>query len=70
MKVYQLMNLLEAAPAGADVKLTLHGTGFAVVECAHVQDKIFLISGADVEVIDDNAQSMGMLSELVSVDDE
>lgn len=62
MKVYQLMNLLEKAPAGMDVVVGLAHTLNAEV-VGHEQDEVFILTGGDAELIDDDGNSKGYLSQ-------
>jgi len=64
MKVYQLMILLEKAPAGAEVVVNMTATLNAPVEYASTDDGEFIITGGDAEVIDPNGDSIGWLSGL------
>lgn len=71
MKVYQLMTLLEKAPAGAEVLVQMSGTLNASVECANIEgDEQFVITGGDAEVIDSNGETIGWLSGLTEAESE
>jgi hypothetical protein len=64
MKVYQLMTLLEKAPAGAEVLVGMTGTLNAEVEGAEIDGEQVILTGGDAEVIDSNGDPIGWLSTL------
>jgi hypothetical protein len=70
MKVYQLMTILEKAPAGAEVVVNMSTTLNATVESVETSDGELVITGGDAEVIDTNGDSMGWLSEISNVEEE
>lgn len=70
MKVYQLMNLLEKIPAGADATVSMTGTLAADVVDTEFNDGCFQIMGGDAQVIDDGGDEIGTLSELSRVSGE
>ena len=69
MKVYQLMTILEKAPAGAEVVVNMTATLNAGVESADIDGDQFLISAGDAEVIDTNGDPIGWLSTLAEADE-
>lgn len=72
MKVYQLMSLLEKFPAGAEVVVGMCSTLNAEIEnvdpCSdgstHGQ---VVITGGDAELISEDGDSMGFLSQLCAI---
>ena len=78
MKVYELMNELQKAPAGAEVVVGMCATlnaGIVSVDTASESpsDGRFgqvIITGGDAEVINEEGDSLGNLSDLASAEDE
>lgn len=70
MKVWELMQELSKAPAGADVKVDLTATMQADCDGTFRSEDLFLIQGGDAEVIDSNGDSMGWLSSISEASDD
>jgi hypothetical protein len=72
MKVYELIEALLKAPAGADVGVCMMNTLNSDVESVDTDsnDTYVFIHAGDAQVIDDNGDDMGLLSELGSVVEE
>lgn len=72
MKVYQLMSLLETFPAGAEVVVAMCSTLNAeLVTVDHCDDGLpkgqVVITGGDAELISEDGDTVGFLSELAAV---
>ena len=72
MQVWELMAKLSQARANTDVMVGLHGTLNSEQLCVHVSDdgSDVTITGGDVQLIDDNGNECGLLSELSAVDED
>ena len=60
------MTLLEKAPAGAEVVVNGYNTLNSKVEAFENGIDEVVISGGDAEVIDDNGETLGLLSEVIT----
>lgn len=72
MKVYQLMSLLEQFPAGAEVVVGMCATLNAEIENVDRCDDgspqgQVVITGGDAELISEDGETVGLLSELAAV---
>jgi hypothetical protein len=65
MKVYELIRLLEEAPAGLEVQVVLPNTLATHIKKVESDEEAFYIIGLDAEIVSDaNGESLGMLSAL------
>jgi len=72
MQVWELMAELSQARANTNVMIGLHGTLNSEQLYVHIsQDGAEVtITGGDVQLIDDNGNECGLLSELSAVDED
>lgn len=71
MKVYELIAKLQKAPAGAEVVVGMTATLNADLEHVNIEDNgeecgQMILTGGDAQLISDNGDEMGYLSELAA----
>ena len=70
MKAYQLMTLLEKAPAGAEITICLPNTKYTEINSLEVDGDEVKIFGEDAMVTDQNGEDIDWLSNLAETAEE
>lgn len=70
MKVYELIEILTKAQAGAEVMVAMQTTPATSIESAQVGIYQVTISGGDPMLFDSNGDEMGLLSKVTEAEDD
>lgn len=72
MKVYELINELSKCPAGDEVYVSMTATATSELECVDkdAMAESVLLGGGDAQLIDEDGEELGLLSEMASGESE